>query len=258
MTTAYAYVVAFVAGLLFGSFANVAVLRAGDWSGILAGRSRCPQCRHALSFLDLVPVLSFLGLRGRCRYCGKPISFQYPLVELAGGLLAGFAFWYGYAVHGSVLLAACLFFSLLFFLIVAVEDLISMEVSLPYCVIAGTVGGLGLWLSGTLSPFLVLAGAVAGAGIILLVSWLWKAATKTDGMGSGDAWIAGAVGAAVGWPLVAVAFLAAVLAGAATGIAFYGGGRSLRGVRLPFGPFLGLGVLIALAWGQAIIRWYIL
>ena len=256
MLSAYLFTAVF--GLLFGSFANVAVLRAGDWSGILAGRSRCPACKHPLSALDLVPVLSFLALGGRCRYCRKPISWQYPLVELAGGLLAVFSLWYGYAWHGSILLAVCLFFSLLFFLILATEDLISMEVSLPYCVIAGVIGGLGMWLSGMLSLGFVLLGAAAGTGVILAISWLWKLATKTDGMGSGDAWIAGAVGAAAGWPLVVIAFFIAVLSGAVVGLLLHAGDRSIKGVRLPFGPFLFIGLLVALAWGQAIIGWYIL
>lgn len=253
-----AYLLAAVFGLLFGSFANVACLRAGDWKGILAGRSHCPKCRHRLSALDLVPVVSFLTLGGRCRYCRKPISWQYPLVELAGGGLAAFSLWYGYAWHASILLAVCIFFSLLFFLILATEDLISMEVSLPYCVVAGVIGGLGMWLSGTVSLGYVLLGGLAGAGVILAISWIWKLATGTDGMGSGDAWISGAVGAAAGWPLVAIAFFVAVLAGAAVGLALHAGDRSIKGVRLPFGPFLFIGLLVALAWGQAIISWYIL
>ena len=258
MTTAFIYSMSAVFGLLFGSFANVAVLRDGDWKGILVGHSRCPDCKHSLSAFDLVPALSFAFLRGRCHYCHKAISWQYPVVEVCGAGLAVLSAWYGWIGQGNAGLAVSVFLNLLFLLVIAVEDIRSQEVSLPYCVLAGVFGGAGAWLSGALPLIVVVEGIVAGAGIILLISGLWKLTTGTDGMGSGDAWIAGAVGALVGWPLILIAFGTAVMSGAALGLVLYGRGPSGLKTRLAFGPFLAFGALIAMIWGQTILRWYII
>lgn len=132
-----------------------------------------------------------------------------------------------------------------------------MMVSLDYCILAGLLGGGARVLSGDLSLSSAGFGLLAGAGILGVIMVTWKLVTHRDGMGSGDIWIAGAVGALVGWPAVVVGLAAAVLIGAVVGIGVAARQKSLQ-LALPFGPFLALGAVIALQWGDTIARWYIL
>lgn len=245
-------------GLVFGSFANVIVVRDSERASIMTGRSKCPHCKHVLAWYDLFPLFSFLTVGGKCRYCRKPISRQYPLMELLSASLCLLAFWYGYVQRGSVLLWILLSISLLGFLVFSAIDIISMELPIEYTVVAGVFGALAMLLSGQQSLISLLEGAALGAGIIIFIIYTWKFFFKQDGMGSGDIWIAGAVGAITGFPLILVALMAAVLSGAVIGVLLLGfAGKSMR-TAIPFGPFLFAGLLIALVWGQALVHWYIL
>ena len=258
MTNAFFYGWAFVFGLIFGSFANVVVLRDKDRKSILHDRSRCPACKHTLAWYDLFPLLSWLALRGRCRYCKAPISAQYPLVEAVAGLLAVFAVWHGYVQHGSWILTVGLFAAFFLLLAISVIDIISMEVPLEYCVAAGIIGGFARMLAGQADLANVMLGITAGAGSLALVLYGWKLLFKQDGMGEGDIWIAGALGAIAGYPLIWITLMAAVMLGAIISLIILGFTKQSLKAAVPFGPFLFLGLLVALAAGQTIAQWYIL
>lgn len=257
MTNTFLYCWSFIFGLLFGSFLNVLILRDDRRFTIWTGRSECPHCHRMLRWYELVPVVSFLLQGGKCRGCKKPISWQYPLVELTMGIVAVGACWYGAVERGSWLLTGSLFVSMLLFVAVAGIDIMTMTVPLDYTVAAGVVGALGQGLSGNVSFTDLTLGCVVGAGSIIAVILLWKAVTRKDGMGSGDIWVAGAVGAAVGYPLVVVSLITAVYAGAIVGIAAIILKKKQLGSQVPFGPFLVFGGAVALLYGERVIHWYL-
>lgn len=258
MTNAFYYFWAAIAGLCLGSFLNVVALRDQKRGSIVKGRSECPHCKHMLAWYDLFPVLSYVTLAGRCRYCKKPISWRYPLVEVLSSALTVFVLWYAVIQQGSWWLFVGLLISLCLLLVVSMIDLASLEVPLEYVVIAGVIGGGSMLLAHQLSLNDLLWGLLAGAGSIAFVLYGWKLLFKQDGMGVGDIWLAGAIGAIVGYPLIITALVGAVFSGAIIGVLLLGLQKKGLASPLPFGPFLLLGLIIALIWGQSIIKWYIL
>ena len=245
-------------GLLFGSFANVVILRDGRRLSILTGHSECPNCKKPLKAFELVPVLSWLALGGRCRNCKKPISVQYPLVELTAAILVAGAVWFGFILHGSVVGAVLLAFSLLVALVISVIDIQTMEVPIDYVVVGGVLATAAALVLPTATPLQSLEGLVLGGGVLGLVMLLWKLVRHEEGMGSGDIWILAAIGAGLGPILTAVALVLAVWAGSIVGIAYALSTRRGLKLRMPFGPFLYAGGLAALLFGQRVADWYIL
>lgn len=238
----------FLLGLSIGSFLNVVIYRLPRGESVLGGRSRCPACGWALTWCDLVPVLSYFLLRGKCRYCRAPISSHYPAVELlTGAVFAALFHRYGlspalgkYLFLCSALIAAS-FIDLEHYLI---PDRL---------VFAGLLGGI------ILSPLArdveiksaVLGAALAG-GFFLLVVVISK-----GGMGGGDVKLAGMTGFFLGWPLVAPALFMTLFLGGAAGISFLVLGVKKRKDLVPYGPFISAGTLLALFFGREIINWYV-
>lgn len=244
-------------GLIFGSFINVVALRDKDRKSILKGRSKCPNCQHQLAWYDLVPILSYLWLGGKCRYCNKKISTRYPLVEILVSALTVFAYWYGFWQFGSIIYAGTTLIALLLLFIVALTDLQDMEVDPVYITAAGVVALIGGLASGLMTWQNILFGVLAGAGSIAFVSLTWKFFFKREGMGAGDIWIAGAMGAILGYPQIWVGMMAAVIFGALVGI--YLMLRSMEKnlqTAIPFGPFLFIGTIYAMIWANQIIVFY--
>lgn len=257
MTNTFLYVVTGVFGLIVGSFLNVVIARDNNRKTIAQGRSHCPHCKHTLAWYELIPVLSFLFLGAKCLKCKKSISWQYPLVELVMAGLALFALWYGYIERGSVGLAVGLGVALALLLVVSAIDIRTLEVPIEYVVAAGVIGALGQFVSGT--PMLdILLGVLGGAGSLLAVVYGWKLIFKQEGMGSGDIWIAGALGAIAAYPLAFIVLFAAIFTGAIIGIALLPSSKKGLQTAIPFGPFLNVGLIIALVWGQRVLDWYIL
>lgn len=252
------YIIAGVFGAIFGSFLNVVVLRDKRRSSILTGRSACPNCKHELSWYELLPVFSFLLQGGSCRSCRKPISWQYPLVELASASLAIFTLWYGMVANESWLLVFGIYLALAALLVISLNDFRTMEVRPEYAIFAGLVGGLAQGLSGQVSWSMIGLGILIGGGSIFILAYGWKLITGRLGMGEGDIWIAGAIGALVGYPLIVPALFLAVAVGAVVGLLWAARVGKGLAIEMPFGPFLALGALLALIWGQAIVHWYIL
>jgi leader peptidase (prepilin peptidase)/N-methyltransferase len=258
MTNAFLYFEVALFGAIIGSFLNVVILRDGKRMSIVTGRSECPHCNHQLAWYDLIPIISFASLGGKCRYCRTPISWQYPIIELAAAGLAVFAFWFGFLLHASGLLAGLLGVALALFLVVSVIDIKTQEVSLEYCVAAGIMGGAAMFFSHALTALQILEGLGVGAGLILVIIYGWKLIMKQDGMGIGDAWILGAIGCVLGFPSIIVAFIVATLLGAVIGsLALINSKNGLKST-IPFGPFLCIGMLVALVWGQQVVQWYTL
>jgi len=255
MPNLFSYIAAALLGLSLGSFANVLVLRDDRRKTIVTGRSECPHCKKPLRWYELIPVFSFVFLRGRCSGCHKPISWQYPLVEALTSALFVFAVWRFSGGEPNLIAAGLLALSLLLFLVVSVIDIRTMYVPVEYCVIAGLLGAAAFWDYG-ISPTSMALGLVAGAGSIIAVILLWRLFFHQEGMGSGDIWVAGAVGVIVGWPQVLMALAVAVFSGAIVGVAMLPGSRKGSKLAIPFGPFLFLGLLATLVLGDRFISWY--
>jgi len=246
------YILAFLVGLCFGSFASVIIYRLHDKSrGFVWGRSHCPKCKHPLAAKDLIPIVSFVVSGRKCRYCRKPISFTYPLLELTMGtgfvlttILTG--------VQTSWLLAYYLFLTFIF-VTISYYDVLFQEIpdslSLPTIVLAGLIGYFGR-LNTLSSLGIGFAIPVAFFGVLFMVS-------RGRWLGGGDIRIGALIGLVLGWPNIIVALFLAYLLGSifsALGLIF---GKLTRKSPIPFGPFLFLGAYITLFWGQRILEWYL-
>lgn len=233
-------------GLVIGSFLNVVIHRLPRRQSLALPPSHCPTCGHRLGPTELVPVLSYLWQRGRCRACGERISPRYPAVELATAALfalAGFRFGLSpAAVVAAVFLA--------FLLAAAAIDL--EHRLLPNTLnLAGLVGGLILVLVGWVDWRPALLGLGLLGGIMLLVVLLSR-----GGMGAGDFKFAAVLGFFLGPAPGLVALFLAVIAGGLWGAVLLLLRRKGRRDSLAFGPFLALGGAVALFWGGAIAHWY--
>lgn len=246
------FVVALAAlgGLLLGSFLNVVIARLPAGESVVAGRSHCPACGATIAARDNIPVLSYLVLRGRCRHCGGAISPRYLVVELVtGGLFAATV-----AVHREDTPELVLGLVLIAFLVpISAIDLelrkIPNKLTLPAAVLALI---LGTMLDPGGEPERLIAGAAAAAflGIPSLIS--------PKGMGMGDAKLAGVMGLYLG-AAVAPALLIGLFAGVVVGMTIVArvGMTAGRRTRIPFGPYLALGGVVAVLAGNELLSLYV-
>jgi leader peptidase (prepilin peptidase) / N-methyltransferase len=241
------YLLAFLVGLALGSFLNVVISRLPQGEQFWRGRSRCPQCRATLPWFDNIPLLSYVRLRGRCRFCGAVIPWRYPLVELAGGVLA-LALWAAFPDR-LLLLAYGPFTAALLTL-----GAIDLEHRLLPDVITLPGIALGLLLALALPQLNLLAaaaGALLGGGSFFAVGWTYEKLTGRQGMGGGDVKLMAMIGAFLGVQAVPfVVFISALLGTVAgLGLAFkaqrWRAGQ-WRVTSLPYGPFLAVAALIYL------------
>jgi leader peptidase (prepilin peptidase)/N-methyltransferase len=240
-------------GSIVGSFLNVCIHRLPKDESIVFPGSRCPACQTPIPPWDNIPLLSFALLRGRCRACRHPISWRYPLVEGLTGILFALTV----ARFGVTFQAALLLAFLGGLVVVSFIDLdhhvIPNVITLPGIPL-GLVGGL---IVGDPSLLDRLIGALAGTGFLYLVLLYGGVVYGQDAMGEGDLNLIALVGAFLGWRAVVVTILVACLIGSAVGLGLIASGRLARRQHMPFGPFLALGALVALFWGQALIGWYL-
>jgi len=272
----------FILGLLIGSFLNAAIYRT-ETKKSLRGRSFCPHCKHQLSFWDLVPIFSYLFLRGRCRYCKKSISPQYPLVELATGIL--FA-----AISLKFILPTLLtinnttyqipntlyfiLYSLFLLFISAIlvfiftydlkHSIIPDKIVVP-AILISLVAIVSLWGLNALSfpqnaieiAFSAISraffGVAAGAGLFFLLVFV----SKGKWMGGGDVKLGILMGLFLGFPNILVALFFAFLTGALVGLALIALRLKKFGQTVPFGPFLVAATFFALFFGGVIISLYL-
>jgi len=249
------YFFAFLFGLIIGSLLNCIIYRLEEGKSFLFVRSYCPHCKHNLSWQDLIPAFSFIALRGKCRYCQKPISFQYPLVEMATGLIFVLIFSFQFSAATFYwLISAC------FLIIIFVFDLkhyiIPDKVIFPAILISAIWYTIALifldiysWQE-VLKAFFSAFGAAAFFLLLVLIS-------KGKWMGIGDIKLAFFMGLLTGWPNILVALILAYFIGAIVGIALIFLKKKSLKAEVPFGPFLVAGTFIALFWGEKIIYWYL-
>lgn len=245
-------IILIIAGLIAGSFINALTFRFEDPKKML-GRSQCVKCKHTLGFWDLIPVFSFLFLKGKCRYCKKPISIQYPIVELVTAILFVALYLYVFTNWYSFILLILISVILISIFIIDLKTLYIPD----YLVYSGIVLALVLVLlqyileGQNLIPPLI--GAVVGGGFFLLV----VAISKGKWMGTGDIKLGALLGIILGYPLILVGLFSAFAIGGVVGLFLLLRKIKSRKDEIPLGPFLIIGFYIALFFGQTIINWYL-
>ena len=220
---------------------------------IIFPRSACPGCNTVIRFYDNVPVLSFLWLKGRCRHCSQSISFRYPLVEIIGGVCALCTFFkFGLTFEGAVYF---IFFTALIVITFIDIDhrIIPNVISLPG-ILLFFVASFGMPEIGFKDSLL---GILAGGGSLLFVAWLYEIVRKKTGMGGGDIKLLAMIGALIGWPGVLFTIYVASISGTFAGLLtmIYKRERSLK-LAIPFGPFLSIGAIFYVFFGDVIKNWY--
>ena len=237
-----------IIGLSIGSFLNVLVLRIDKLSTVWKGRSMCPHCKHELSWFDLIPLFSFATLLGKCRYCKKPISWQYPAMEIGVGLL--FVLLFLKLGIGLSLFYYLAIFSVL--TVVFVYDLKTQLVPESFVWIALILSFAGGWYFGNFTFWeMILGGLVAGGLFALLVI-----VSKETWMGAGDIKIGLILGFLLGYPVAIFGLFSAFVLGSIVGLIYMKLGKKTIKDPLPFAPFIIISILIGMIIGKGIIGWY--
>jgi leader peptidase (prepilin peptidase)/N-methyltransferase len=242
-------------GLAVGSFLNVCIDRLPQNKSIVFPPSHCEACQHKLAAKDLIPVFSYLRLRGRCRYCQASVPRRLFWVELATGVVFALLAWhYGLSPELAVMIFyACLF--IIVFVIDLEQGLILNKVVYPSMVVA-----LLLALLPQSRLTLMIEPGIASAalgGAIGFALFLLIAIVSRGGMGWGDVKLAALIGLATGFPLVFVAIIMAAILGGIVAVALVIAKKRKRRQTIPFGPFLAVAAMITLLWGSNIMSWYL-
>lgn len=234
-----------VFGLILGSAVTAIAWRVPRGVSWARGRSACPSCGHELGALDLVPVLSFLLARGRCRHCGARVAWRYPLTELWCGAWAIMVYrlvgpsWLfpPLLVWGALLVAL--------FWIDLDEQLLPDVLTLP-----GTLLGLGAAFQLAHGAHHALLGVLVGSGLLWLLAWIWIRFRKVEGLGGGDIKLAAMFGVVLGWKLTILTLFLAAFAGSVWGVTLMVRGQGDGKTALPFGVLLAPAAMVALLWGD--------
>ncbi len=261
----------FVLGLIIGSFLNCVIYRLRIKRTFWRGRSFCPACRHQLAWYDNIPLLSFLLLKGRCRYCGNKISWQYFIVEISTAIifvavfvvhfgLRDFYDWSSFnTLNLLILLRDWLFAGIL--ILIFVYDLryylILDKVSLPAIAVAlmlnlavALVAGQPMMFFSILGHYLL--SALLAGGFFLLQFIV----SHGKWIGGGDIRLGFLMGVMLGWPYILVALTLGYILGSLVGIALIVAGKKRINSAVPLGTFLSFTTLVTLLWGPQIINWY--
>lgn len=247
----------FLLGLSVGSFINALVYRLHAKKSWTSARSICPKCKHQLAWSDLIPIASFIFLRGQCRYCHKKISRQYPLVELAAGLLFVVTYYQNIGFNAPVtnyqlLITILGLYITAVLLIIFLYDLkhylILDQVILPAILI---VFFANLMLGGSWQKMLLAALVVCG---FFLVQFLLS---RGRWIGGGDLRLGFFMGIVLSWPQILVAVFLAYILGSIIGLALVALKLKKWQSKIPFAAFLCPAAFIALLWGEALLRWYL-
>lgn len=252
------YIAAF--GLIIGSFLNVCIYRIPKKHSIVSPPSHCTGCDTRLKAWDLIPVFSWILLRGKCRYCGARVSARYPIVEGLTSLVFDLLY---FRFSISVEFLAAIVLSIL----LICEAFVDYDLKLipNEFIIAGMLSGTALFvynlfyqvdMYGDRAWYNPILGIVSGAGTLLLVAIVGSVVCKTDAMGMGDVKLLAVIGLFLGWRLTLVALLLSVILAAIVSFVLILSNKVNGKSEVPFGPFIAIGTFIAMLYGWNIIEFY--
>ncbi|MDE7430285.1 MAG: prepilin peptidase [Lachnospiraceae bacterium] len=239
------YSIIFLFGIVIGSFLNVCIFRIPNKEDIVKTGSHCMSCGYRLKWYDMIPVASYLALRGKCRKCGAKLSVQYPLIEAANGILYVCIVWTGGLSIESLLY--CLMASAL--IVLSVIDFRTYEI--PFGI---NLFILALGLIRVVTDLQHILNYLIGLLAVSIVLAVLYYASGGRAIGGGDVKLMAACGLLLGWKLIILAFLLGCVLGAVIHVIrmkVSGEGRVLA-----MGPYLSLGVLISALWGEQMLNWY--
>jgi len=248
----------FILGTAVGSFLNVCISRLPKGESIIFPSSHCPKCKHKLAWFDLIPILSYFLLRGRCRYCQASISFRYPLVEFLTGVGFVGAFWlhqgpgWGSLINQGLTMVFISVLIILFFV-----DLEHQLVPEGVCVLGMFAGLIYHYLEGREAMLSAVWGLLLGYFLLLSIGFLGELWFKKEALGEGDLYVASLLGAFLGWSGVLLSLFLAYLLAAGWVIWLLLLKKVKLGQYVPFAPALALGGVITLFWGDKIVGWYL-
>ena len=239
------YIVFFIFGSIWGSFSNVCIYRLPNNSVLAKNRSFCPECKNKINWFDNIPLLSFIFLKGKCRQCNKPISFQYFIVELLAAISFVVIF-HAFDLSTTTLLLLCLsiFFIIIFFIDLK-HFIIPNELTFPLMII-GFLKSFDPNLNQTIFPNYInsLIGGALGYSVIWLIIFFYKKIRNKEGMGLGDAKLLSAIGFWFGWISIPfVIFLSSVIALIVVLPSLINKTKNLS-AQIPFGPYIIIGCLV--------------
>lgn len=247
------YLIIFILGIVIGSFLNVCIYRMPKEESIAFPPSHCTYCSTSLSWQDLIPIFSFLSLKGKCRYCGERISPQYPIVELLNG------FFYPFAYYAFGLSFDFLFYSLIISILIIISFIDYYHQIIPDRLILTILVLAIIYKSYTFAIYRTsiivydsILGFLIGGLLFLLIAIISKGA-----MGGGDIKLITSLGFILGWKKTILNILLAFIIGALISIILLITKKKGRKDAIPFGPFINLAFLITLFYGSSIINCYI-
>ena len=235
-------------GLAVGSFLNVVIVRVPARRSLLHPPSSCPGCGAPIAWHDNIPLVSFAVLRGRCRACGMAIPWTYLLVEASTGV--GFAIaWARFGATWDFVIGAVLISTLIAITVIDLRHQIIPDVMTLPGIVAGLLANL---CTGRLAWTDPVIGILVGGGLFFAII-----VASGGGMGGGDMKLGAMLGAFLGWKVMLVGLFVGVLLGGVLAVTLLVSGRRGRKDPIPFGPFLAVGGMAALLWGEGVVQWYV-
>ncbi len=249
------FVIVSIAGLILGSFANAIIYRLPDIDSLIHDRSECPHCKAKLPAKDLIPVISYILLRGKCRECGKPISWQYPAIEIVMAILFILCWYYFHASLYSIFLMLLSFGLVIIF----VYDLMKMEISnegLIYLIILTLIWvAWGLYLNSQSIDLIVMR---IWAAIIGGIFWLiLNLVSKGKWIGFGDFKLGLILGFILAFPNVWVFLFLTAIIGGLVALALIASGKRHLKQKIAFAPIMVTAFFVTAFWGTQILDWYL-
>ena len=247
------YIAFFILGSLWGSFSNVCIYRLPNSGNVAKGRSFCPDCKNKIKWFDNIPFFSYLFLKGKCRQCSKPISFQYFIVELLTAISFVLIFHiYGVSITTLLLLILSIFFIIIFFIDLK-HFIIPNVLTFPLMFI-GFLKSFDPNLNQTIFPNYInsLIGGLFGYSIIWLIIFFYKKVRKKDGMGLGDAKLMAVIGFWFGWISIPFTiFISSTVALVIVIPSLINQSRKMSS-EIPFGPYIIIGCILYLIFANQI------
>jgi len=245
----------FILGMIFGSFMNVCIYRLPKHESIVSPGSRCPLCGVAIRWFDNIPVLSYLALKGKCRSCGGRISPRYAIVEILAGVMCALLFLrFGFTFKYLIFFGLTSALIVVSFVDIKIHE-IPDEITLPGIVLGLVLAALYPPLMNKTGNFSSLLdstlGVIAGGGSIYILGYIGEFIFKKEAMGGGDVKLLAMIGAFLGWKFAIFVFFLAPFFGSVIGIILkLKEGRDI----IPYGPYLSLAAVVAMFWGDAILK----